>query len=63
MVLTAVLVMVAGLPVLASLRRGTRRAAFGTTGQFVAGQDVSHQPSDDYLIGDARSHDAKHQAP
>jgi energy-coupling factor transport system substrate-specific component len=36
-VLTAVLVMVAGRPVLASLRRGTRRAAFGTTGQFVAG--------------------------
>jgi energy-coupling factor transport system substrate-specific component len=35
-VLTAVLVMVAGRPVLASLRRGTRRAAFGATGQFVA---------------------------
>ena len=35
-VLTAVLVMVAGRPVLASLRRGTRRAAFGVTGQFVA---------------------------
>jgi len=36
-ILTAVLVMVAGRPVLASLRRGTRRAAFGATGQFVAG--------------------------
>lgn len=36
-VLTAVLVMVAGRPVLASLRRGTRRAAFGATGQFVEG--------------------------
>ena len=35
-ILTAVLVMVAGRPVLASLRRGTRRAAFGVTGQFVA---------------------------
>jgi energy-coupling factor transport system substrate-specific component len=42
-VLTAVLVMVAGRPVLASLRRGTRRAAFGTTGKFVAGGGV---PSD-----------------
>ena len=37
-VLTAVLVMVAGRPVLASLRRGTRRAAFGATGTFVAGR-------------------------
>jgi len=37
-VLTAVLVMVAGRPVLASLRRGTRRAAFGVTGQFVPGR-------------------------
>jgi energy-coupling factor transport system substrate-specific component len=37
-VLTAVLVMVAGRPVLASLRRGTRRAAFGATGTFVEGQ-------------------------
>jgi energy-coupling factor transport system substrate-specific component len=37
-VLTAVLVMVAGRPVLASLRRGTRRAAFGASGKFVAGQ-------------------------
>ena len=37
-VLTAVLVMVAGRPVLASLRRGTRRAVFGATGSFVAGQ-------------------------
>lgn len=36
-VLTAVLVMVAGRPVLSSLRRGTRRAAFGATGKFVAG--------------------------
>ncbi|MHB8274049.1 MAG: ECF transporter S component [Dermatophilaceae bacterium] len=36
-VLTAVLVMVAGRPVLASLRRGTRRAAFGATGQFAEG--------------------------
>jgi energy-coupling factor transport system substrate-specific component len=34
-VLTAVLIMVAGRPVLASLRRGTRRAAFGATGAFV----------------------------
>jgi energy-coupling factor transport system substrate-specific component len=39
-VLTAVLVMVAGRAVLASLRRGTRRAAFGAVGQFVPG----HQP-------------------
>lgn len=38
-VLTAVLVMVAGRPVLASLRRGTRRAAFGATGEFVAGYE------------------------
>ena len=37
-VLTAVLVMVAGRPVLASLRRGTRRAAFGATPTFVAGK-------------------------
>ena len=37
-VLTAVLVMTAGRPVLASLRRGTRRAAFGATGEFVAGK-------------------------
>ena len=36
-VLTAILVMVAGRPVLASLRRGTRRAAFGATGEFAAG--------------------------
>ena len=36
-ILTAVLVMVAGRPVLASLRRGTRRAAFGASGQFVTG--------------------------
>ena len=53
-VLTAVLVMVAGRPVLASLRRGTRRAAFGATGQFVAGQQLSQDPSDDCLIGEAR---------
>ena len=39
-VLTAVLVLVAGRPVLASLRRGTRRAAFGATGEFVAGHSV-----------------------
>jgi energy-coupling factor transport system substrate-specific component len=45
-VLTAVLVMVAGRPVLASLRRGTRRAAFGVTGRFVAGNPDSAQPSD-----------------
>jgi energy-coupling factor transport system substrate-specific component len=36
-VLTAVLVLVAGRPVLASLRRGTRKAAFGAVGQFEAG--------------------------
>ena len=36
-VLTAVLVMVVGRPVLASLRRGTRRAAFGVSGTFVEG--------------------------
>jgi len=40
-VLTAVLVMVAGRPVLASLRRGTRRAAFGVTGTFVEGTSGS----------------------
>jgi len=40
-VLTAVLVMVAGRPVLASLRRGTRRAAFGATGTFVEGYEAS----------------------
>ncbi len=40
-VLTAVLVMVAGRPILASLRRGTRRAAFGVTGQFVTGNRTS----------------------
>ena len=37
-ILTAVLVIVAGRPVLASLRRGTRRAAFGSIGQFETGQ-------------------------
>jgi energy-coupling factor transport system substrate-specific component len=46
-VLTAVLVLVAGRPVLASLRRGTRRAAFGATGQFVRGKAPV---SDDSLI-------------
>ena len=45
-VLTAVLVLVAGRPVLASLRRGTRRAAFGATSQFVAGgPDLTPSPS------------------
>jgi energy-coupling factor transport system substrate-specific component len=39
-VLTAVLVLVAGRPILASLRRGTRRAAFGATGEFVTGQQT-----------------------
>jgi energy-coupling factor transport system substrate-specific component len=34
-VLTAVLLVVAGRPVLASLRRGTRRASFGASGTFV----------------------------
>jgi len=56
-VLTAVLVLVAGRPVLASLRRGTRRAAFGVTGQFVAGHELSQHTSDEHtsddcLIGD-----------
>jgi len=36
-VLTALLIMVAGRPILASLGRGTRRAAFGATGEFVEG--------------------------
>jgi len=49
-VLTAVLVLVAGRPVLASLRRGTRRAAFGATGEFVAGHSGGSQLSDDSLI-------------
>jgi energy-coupling factor transport system substrate-specific component len=62
-VLTAVLVLVAGRPVLASLRRGTRRAAFGATGQFVAGDKLSHHPSDDYLIGEARQDHASHREP
>jgi energy-coupling factor transport system substrate-specific component len=53
-VLTAVLVLVAGRPVLASLRRGTRRAAFGSTGQFVEGDGVAPQSSDDCLIGNSR---------
>jgi energy-coupling factor transport system substrate-specific component len=51
--LTAVLVMVAGRPVLASLRRGTRRAAFGATGQFETGHGISQEPSDDCLISRA----------
>jgi energy-coupling factor transport system substrate-specific component len=57
-VLTAVLVMVAGRPVLASLRRGTRRAAFGATGKFVAGQGehpgrtrTAEPHRDEYLTG------------
>jgi energy-coupling factor transport system substrate-specific component len=58
-VLTAVLVIVAGRPVLASLRRGTRRAAFGATGQFVAGQEPSHDSSDHSLIGEARQNDVE----
>jgi len=45
-VLTAVLVLVAGRPVLASLRRGTRRAAFGATGQFASTTDPEHSPSE-----------------
>jgi len=53
-VLTAVLVLVAGRPVLASLRRGTRRAAFGSTGKFEADDAVAGQSSDVCLIGDAR---------
>jgi energy-coupling factor transport system substrate-specific component len=53
-VLTAVLVMVAGRPVLASLRRGTRRAAFGATGQFEPAHDVIDQPSDPSLITTVR---------
>jgi energy-coupling factor transport system substrate-specific component len=40
-ILTAVLVIVAGRPVLASLRRGTRRAAFGAIGQFAGGEGAS----------------------
>jgi len=43
-ILTAVLVIVAGRPVLASLRRGTRRAAFGTIGQFAKGEGESPEP-------------------
>jgi energy-coupling factor transport system substrate-specific component len=62
-VLTALLVLVAGRPVLASLRRGTRRAAFGTTGQFVAGDEVPGPPSDDYLTGRVRRNDANHPEP
>ena len=53
-VLTAVLVMVAGRPVLASLRRGTRRAAFGATGQFEPAHDVIDQSSDASLITTVR---------
>jgi energy-coupling factor transport system substrate-specific component len=58
-VLTAVLVVVAGRPVLASLRRGTRRAAFGTVGQFVEGQGRTARrasaPRDD-ATGSAAEH-------
>lgn len=36
-VLTALLVLLAGRPLLASLRRASRRAAFGVTGRFVPG--------------------------
>jgi len=43
-ILTAVLVIVAGRPVLASLRRGTRRAAFGAVGLFEKGQGESAEP-------------------
>jgi hypothetical protein len=46
--------MVAGRPVLASLRRGTRRAAFGATGQFEPTHDVIDQPSDPSLITTVR---------
>jgi energy-coupling factor transport system substrate-specific component len=46
-VLTAVLVIVAGRPVLASLRRGTRRAAFGATGVFVSGKSGNPGPAPD----------------
>ena len=48
--LTAVLVMVAGRPVLASLRRGTRRAAFGVTGAFLPADPASPPTSDESLI-------------
>jgi energy-coupling factor transport system substrate-specific component len=48
--LTAILVMVAGRPVLASLRRGTRRAAFGVTGEFLPADPASLPTSDESLI-------------
>ena len=48
--LTAVLVMVAGRPVLASLRRGTRRAAFGATGEFLPAAPAPLPTSDESLI-------------
>ena len=48
--LTAVLVMVAGRPVLASLRRGTRRAAFGVTGEFRPAAPAPLPTSDESLI-------------
>ncbi|HEX7535790.1 MAG TPA: ECF transporter S component [Dermatophilaceae bacterium] len=51
-VLTAVLVIVAGRPVLASLRRGTRRAAFGAVGQFVEGHEKD-SGEDDASAADA----------
>jgi energy-coupling factor transport system substrate-specific component len=51
-VLTAVLVMVAGRPVLASLRRGTRRAAFGVTGRFVQdGPEYGGSPEEHLISG------------
>jgi energy-coupling factor transport system substrate-specific component len=62
-VLTAALVLVAGRPVLASLRRGTRRAAFGATGQFAAALGSPNRSSDDCLIDEAGSPDANHQEP
>jgi energy-coupling factor transport system substrate-specific component len=52
--LTAALVMVAGRPVLASLRRGTRRAAFGATVGFVPADEVAGQPSDASLTTSPR---------
>ncbi len=50
-VLTAVLVMVAGRPVLASLRRGTRRAAFGATGQFTSTTGPRESPAEGPAFG------------
>jgi len=62
-ILTALLVLVAGRPVLASLRRGTRRAAFGATGQFAQPAGSPNRTCDDCLIGGAGSQDANHQEP